>query len=232
MTYAREQNCDYVFLLNQDAWIEPDAIEKLVVIAEKHPDYGIISPMHLSPDYKQLNFHIGIGSNYRNDQLLSDLYCNTVGEIYDSNLIPAAAWLLPRHTLETIGGFCPIIFHCGEDDDYCRRVMYHGLKIGLCPSSRILHDLTVRVGHSDEYSVKAARDGLDLMLDYKAIPSLASFRRYLFRKRIQSWLRRNKMLYDRFTHRYNILCQNYKRLQECREAHKIEQPNWLRYEWN
>ena len=227
MSYARKSGCDFVFLLNQDTWIEEDAIDKLVKIAEKHPEYGIISPMHISPDYKHLNFHIGIGSDYRNDELLSDLYCNTMGEIYDSNLIPAAAWLLPRKTLETIGGFCPIIFHCGEDDDYCRRVMYHGMKIGLCPSSRIIHDLTVRVGNSDEYSAKAARDGLDLFLDYRTIPSLRSYRFYLLRNRFKNWLRGNKMAYDRSTHRYHILCQNWNRLKECRAAHQIKQPNWL-----
>ena len=54
MRYALDHNCDYVFLLNQDTWVEPDAIELLVKCHLCHKEYGIISPMHLSADEKQL----------------------------------------------------------------------------------------------------------------------------------------------------------------------------------
>jgi GT2 family glycosyltransferase len=37
--YAMEQDCDYVFLLNQDAWILPDTIEKLYVLMEENPEF-------------------------------------------------------------------------------------------------------------------------------------------------------------------------------------------------
>ena len=33
---ALEQNFDYYFLLNQDTWIEPDAIQNLVAVASKN----------------------------------------------------------------------------------------------------------------------------------------------------------------------------------------------------
>ena len=40
MRYALDQGCDYVFLLNQDAWVEPDTFERLVKIHQRHPGYG------------------------------------------------------------------------------------------------------------------------------------------------------------------------------------------------
>src|SRR5438067_8420955 len=45
MELAWQRGADYVFLLNQDAWIDPDAVEKLVEAHRKYPDYGVISPM-------------------------------------------------------------------------------------------------------------------------------------------------------------------------------------------
>ena len=41
--YALDHGADYVFLLNQDAWIDPDALERLVSIHKKHPEYGLLS---------------------------------------------------------------------------------------------------------------------------------------------------------------------------------------------
>lgn len=138
--YALDNGCDYVFLLNQDTWIEQDSVEKLIEIAKCHPDYGIISPIHLNAKKNALNMGLGLGPNNHNMQLLSDLYCNTVQDIYETNYVNAAAWLLPRKTLEVVGGFDPIFRHYEEDDNYLNRVIYHKFKIGVCPSARIVHD--------------------------------------------------------------------------------------------
>lgn len=45
MRMALEENYDYVFLVNQDAWIEPNTVGTLVGLAEKYPDYGVLSPL-------------------------------------------------------------------------------------------------------------------------------------------------------------------------------------------
>lgn len=140
MRYALDNGCDYVFLLNQDAWIEMDSVAALVDIAERHLEYGILSPIHLNAEHTAINAIIGIGSKFRNEKLLSDLYLNNAGDVYETNYVNAAAWLLPRKTLETIGGFDPIFKHYEEDDNYLNRVMYHKLKIGICPKACITHD--------------------------------------------------------------------------------------------
>lgn len=141
MRYALDRGCDYVFLLNQDAWLDAlDTINKLVAIAEKHPEYGILSPMHVNAERTEVVALIGIGKSYRNEKLISDLYLNKVSDVYDTNYVNAAAWLLPRKTLEIVGGFDPIFKHYEEDDNYINRVLYHNLKIGVCPNSCITHD--------------------------------------------------------------------------------------------
>ena len=44
MQYALDHGYDYVYLLNQDAWLEEGALDKLVSTAESHPEYAVLSP--------------------------------------------------------------------------------------------------------------------------------------------------------------------------------------------
>ena len=139
MRYALDHECDYVFLLNQDAWVEPETIEKLVKVHQEHKEFGIVSPMHLNVNKTGLVMK-EFCRQPCNERLITDLYLNTLSDVYETTYIHAAAWLLPRLTLVTIGGFDPIFNHYGEDDDYLHRVRYHRVRIGVCPSARIVHD--------------------------------------------------------------------------------------------
>lgn len=144
---AYDAGADYVFLLNQDAWVVGNTLEKLIEVAQLNPQYGIISPIHLngkgdSFDYNFSNFIIP--SRCKN--LLSDIYLNkTDGKLYETNFINAAAWLLSKKCIERVGGFSPSFFHYGEDDNYCQRALYHNLKIGVYPKVEIFHDREQRV---------------------------------------------------------------------------------------
>jgi len=140
MRYALDLGCDYVFLLNQDAWIEPDSISGLVKIHELYPEYGVLSPMHVTADKKGLYIEIEDGKTDHANSLLSDCYFQSLKDVYTFNYINAAAWLMTRQTLETVGGFDPIFFLYGEDDNYLQRMEYHGVKLGLVPRIQIIHD--------------------------------------------------------------------------------------------
>lgn len=142
MKLALAQGGDYVFLLNQDAWIEPGTIEELIKVSIDHPEYGILSCMHLNKEKTKIwQLNCICNDQITDPSLFNDLYFGDLKEVYDTKYVNAAAWLLPRKTLETVGGFDPIFFHYGEDDNYINRVLYHGLKIGICPKERIVHDM-------------------------------------------------------------------------------------------
>src|SRR5687768_8551608 len=46
----RAASGDYLLLLNPDAWILGDGLEKLVLFAEGHPEAGVVGPRLLHPD--------------------------------------------------------------------------------------------------------------------------------------------------------------------------------------
>ena len=224
MRYALDNGCDYVFLLNQDAWIEQDTIERLLSIHEKHHEYGLISPMQTNGRGDSLNFLIDDGN--RNITLLNDMYFQRLNDIYTITYVNAAAWLLPRDTLETIGGFCPLIYHYGEDDDYLNRLHYHGILVGLVPSARVSHDnMGERLSNSQCLYERANRENIDVFLNINNNKSIKSWRRYYLWKCITRVLRHKSI--TQYKKQYQILRTNHGKSEKCRAAHKLKQANWL-----
>lgn len=142
LSYALKQNVDFVFLLNQDAFVNVNTIEKIIEVSSNRPEYGILSPIQLEYSGKLLeNYFFRFMANDKSKIFYSDFVLkNELKEIYEIGFIQAAAWLLPIDTVKKIGGFDPIFFHYGEDNNFCQRVLYHNLKIGVVPNAYIRHD--------------------------------------------------------------------------------------------
>lgn len=145
MSYALSKGADYILLLNQDAKVEPSMVGQLVDIMEKHPTFGIVSPLHLDYDGKEIDSGF---LKYLNKDvgLVSDTYFGRLKEFYEIPFIPAAIWLLSRRLLQQVGGFDPLFFMYGEDYDLCNRARFHGFKIGLVPNALGYHFHEVACG--------------------------------------------------------------------------------------
>ncbi len=138
LKFALDQNYDYVYLLNQDAWVETDTFEKLISVSKDNPDYGILSPLQTNRQKTRLDSTF---FEYSPINLFSDLILNQdVKSIYSVNFIMAAHWLLPISVIEKVGGFSPTFTHYGEDNNYAHRTMYWGFKLGIVPLSIGVHD--------------------------------------------------------------------------------------------
>lgn len=128
MEYALSHGFDYVYLLNQDAWLEPGALEKLVAAAEAHPEFGLLSPLQMTDGYQSLDKNFV--KCYRKRRV---------------KFVMAAHWLIPVRALKQVGLFEEELFPLyGQDDDWCRRLDYCGLKIGVVPEARAVHDRAFR----------------------------------------------------------------------------------------
>ena len=55
MQLALKEGYDAVFLLNQDAWIGSDTLATLAEQSVKHPEFGILSPVHLNGSGEELD---------------------------------------------------------------------------------------------------------------------------------------------------------------------------------
>ena len=137
-----QNGAEYIYLLNQDAYLENDTIEQLIKVHQCQPAYGILSPIHTNEEKTRLDKNFSNYVSYRgNAQFYSDFVLQQEKQIvYEVPFVNAAGWLLPKNTLLNVGGFDPIFFHYGEDDNYCQRVCYHNFKIGIVPNAFMVHD--------------------------------------------------------------------------------------------
>lgn len=150
--YALENQYQYVFLLNHDAWIRSNTIELLINSAVKHPEFGVVSPVHLNGkgDLLDYNFMECIAKPEDESRafITSIIVENTyTKDIVETQFINAAAWLMPINTIKQVGYFDHVLMpHYGEDDNFVQRMAYHKLKIGFVPKSIIYHDREERKG--------------------------------------------------------------------------------------
>jgi GT2 family glycosyltransferase len=180
MQKALDEGADYVFLLNQDAWIEAGTISALIEIHQHNTHFGILSPMHLNATYTALDYNF---SRYISPDLCpdlySDIYTKNLNKVYPAAFINAAAWLISRQCLEKVGLFDPLFFHYGEDRNYTQRAVYYGFEIGVCPSERIVHDRGTRKGVLKGFDGKKERQRMMLvsLADVNQINAQANYRK-------------------------------------------------------
>lgn len=153
LKYALEHNADYVLLLNNDALIAPDALSKMVAVAENDEKIGIVTPKILyHPERDRL---WAAGTKYHEWCLTTRLtgYRQTDFGQYDAerDLVWATgcAMLIKREVLLKIGLLTDEMFAVGEDLDYGLRARKHGYRIRYAPSAVVWHKESISAGGHD-----------------------------------------------------------------------------------
>lgn len=138
LKYAMKNDADYVLLINQDATLHHEALDKMLKVSDGK---SLISPLHLNGDGTKIDemfrWSLYNSKNFMNDDLLIR---HTLNNYYETEEICAACWLMPRKLIETIGGFNPLFFHYNEDNNYYHRMVFHGIKTLLVPDTYMFHD--------------------------------------------------------------------------------------------
>ncbi len=132
--YAIEHGYDAVLLLNQDAWLDADTLGKLLKVAENHPEYGVVSPVHLTGKGDGIEKGFSV---YTGQKDMGHLPQQSIVEV---PFINAAIWLVSIATLKRTGLFAPLFYHYGEDKDLANRMAYYHYKTGYVPSATGYHD--------------------------------------------------------------------------------------------
>lgn len=144
LQYALKNGYDYVYLLNQDAWVMPNTFERMMALHEKNPEYGILSPLQMQANLENIDKNFLINLNSQGVTVLEDILMSSKEAIVEVEMTMAAHWLISRKCLETVGGFSPSFPHYGEDNNYADRVIYHGLKNGIVLNAKAVHDRAYR----------------------------------------------------------------------------------------
>ena len=150
----------YFLLLNADAWLRDDALERLVAFADEHPEAAVVGPRLLNPDGTLQRSVRGYPSPWRiateyfflrklapRSRALNAFY--GAGFDHDSvreaEFLGGACLLVRREAVDSIGGFDEDFFLMSEEVDWCYRFRQAGWKVLFYPGAEAFHVLTSSV---------------------------------------------------------------------------------------
>jgi GT2 family glycosyltransferase len=156
-TGMRAATGDYFLLLNADAWVLGDAVERLAEFAEANPETAVVGPKLLNPDGTLQRSVRGYPSTWRiaTEYLFlrklaprSRLFNAFYGAGFDhesvreAEFLGGACLLIRREAFEQVGGFDEDFFMMSEEVDWCYRFRQAGWKVLFYPGAEVVHVLT------------------------------------------------------------------------------------------
>ncbi|MGN6196105.1 MAG: glycosyltransferase family 2 protein [Ginsengibacter sp.] len=187
---AMNQGADFIFLLNQDAFVFKNTISLLADALKRNASFGLLSPLQLAVNAKEIepvfkNFLRRNFSEKMIDQMLLTHAGFDKNKPYPMRFVNAAAWMMSRECIKKTGLFHPVFFHYGEDNHYASRVQFHGMKIGVLPAACVIHDNKNEVANSYELLVRKIKNvPLYTLLDLRKPFRVAYLLAYLKWKRL------------------------------------------------
>jgi GT2 family glycosyltransferase len=135
---------DYVWLFNNDALAERDALAQLVAICEANPAIGLASPLVSEADYPNTKQH---GCGLFDLDVPSYMAAEGTNQVLDWQTrfadriaVHGTALLIRRSLYESISGLDDAFFAYWEDIDYSIRSAKAGFRNVVVVKSRIYHE--------------------------------------------------------------------------------------------
>jgi GT2 family glycosyltransferase len=150
----RVANGRYFFLLNSDAWILGDGLERLVAHADAHPEAAVVGPRLRNPDgtlqrsvraeptlWRLATEYLGIRELAPRSNLLNPLYVGGFdhGSEREADWLYGPALLVRREAADAVGLFDESFFMFSEEVDWLTRFREAGWKVRFYPGAEVVH---------------------------------------------------------------------------------------------
>lgn len=135
---------EFVFLLNNDAMVEPDTIAKLENALDNHPKAGIAAPRVVLAEDPDVLWYGGGEVDWRRGSAIAPGYMGPANaslalRARDVSFASGCAILARRSVFEEVGGFDPRFFMYEEDVELSLRVQKKGWSIRYVPEALVSH---------------------------------------------------------------------------------------------
>jgi GT2 family glycosyltransferase len=156
---AIQDGADYVLLLNNDTWVDPECFGRLIQVAEKNPQVGILSPRICYYSDPELIWYDGgslekVNGFWKHRHVNENAHVATVSdEAREVDYICGCAMLIRRKVIEHIGGLNSQFFMYWEDGDFSLRAKNAGFRLLHVPSAIVLHKVSRSSGGSESPDV-------------------------------------------------------------------------------
>ena len=150
LRYALAQGANYVFMINNDTFVELNILDRLMSCADP-PDVGILAPKIYYADEPNRVWSVGGRRHPWTLEMIDkgdgQLDRGQWKDAIERDYLVGCALLLKRSLLEDVGlfdtGYCPIYY---EDVDLCLRARQAGYRLLLVPSARMWHKVSASGG--------------------------------------------------------------------------------------
>ena len=137
--YALKRQAEYVLIVNPDVRLQPESLAEYVDIMEGNPEIGALNPVQLNgtgaaidDSFKTTVLVRSAGIDPPRPEELKD-------QLWQAKTLYGAAILLRSSVITDVGGFDPLYFAYGEEQDLCRRILYNNYKLCVTAKSPVLH---------------------------------------------------------------------------------------------
>jgi GT2 family glycosyltransferase len=146
LRYALARGARYVWLVNNDAIVEPTSLSCLVQAAEARGPLGLVSP-EIRDDAGAV-YWAGTVLDAEARQFVDVVAARDAGTSVPAGplLLAGTGLLIKRHAIETIGLLEERYFAYVEDFDYSLRAIRAGFETGVIPDARIVHSRSRSLG--------------------------------------------------------------------------------------
>ncbi|MBN2183400.1 MAG: glycosyltransferase family 2 protein [Sedimentisphaerales bacterium] len=133
------RSCEYILILNQDMYLGPDAVEKMVTFMDSHPDCGICAPLHIDSQIPESVIFAG-------GREVFPCGIHLQGRLSDFDRDEKILWangacmMLRKKMIWEVGLLDENFVFIGSDSDYCFTARSRGWQIWRVASARGVHE--------------------------------------------------------------------------------------------
>ncbi|RRF95917.1 MAG: glycosyltransferase family 2 protein [Lachnospiraceae bacterium] len=180
---AKENNCNFVLLLNNDTTVSPNFLDALMAIQLQYANVGIVTG--------KINFYYSkdkiwsAGGMYNRNTGVTTQYGGYESKLNSSmrriTFATGCLMLIPMEVIDKVGELTETYFLYSEDTDYCQRVLDAGYYIYYCPESIIYHKVSATVGNATPIQERyMMRNNLYMISKYGRVKGIAFLCFFLF----------------------------------------------------
>ena len=144
----------WVLILNADAWLVGDALERLVAVGDAHPGVAVVGPRLLNPDGTLQRSVRGFPTRWRlateylylrklapQTELMNGFYAGGFDHASEreAEVVMGACMLVRRAAIDEVGLLDEGFFLFSEETDWCYRFARAGWKTLFTPAAECVH---------------------------------------------------------------------------------------------
>lgn len=141
----------YLLLLNTDAFVAPDSLQKTLAYMEAHPRCGVLGVRLMGRDgalqpscryfptpWNLFLARTGLNRLFTHTRLVDDMAWDHAS-VRPCDWVPGCFYLVRREVVEQVGLFDPRYFLYYEEVDHCKAVKNAGWEVIYYPDTRVVH---------------------------------------------------------------------------------------------